>query len=388
MSAMPMRLGVVGLGRAFSLMLPTFLNDMRIRLTAGCDPREQARDQFAHDFAAPVFTDVAELARCDEVDVVYLASPHQFHAEHVKIVADCGKHILLEKPMAISLAECDAIIEACERNQVRLIIGHCHSFNHPYRMARQLIDEGELGAVRMLNALNFTDFLYRPRRPEELDTQQGGGVVFSQGAHQIDILRMLAGGDVVNVRANMGRWDASRPTEGVYNAMLWFDNGVFASATYSGYGHFDSDIWMNGRGEMGNAKNFEQHAQARKKLLELDPAREALLKAQATYGGADFRLEHPPFERSYQHFGPILVSCERGDLRPLPDGLEVYGDFDKRTVRWGLPDFPRKEVIDELEQAVVRQRPTLHDGVWARKTLQVCLAMLESARTGRDVAIP
>ena len=381
------KLGVVGLGRAFSLMLPTFLNDPRIELVAGCDPREQARAQFAADFSPLVFSDVEDLAQCEQVEVVYLASPHQFHASHVKIIAQHKKHILLEKPMAISMKECDEIIEYCEKNGVQLIIGHCHSFDQPYLDTRKIIDTGEYGSVRMLNAWNFTDFLFRPRRPEELDTSQGGGVVFSQGAHQIDILRLLAGSDIVNVRAVMGKWDSSRPTEGVYSAMFWFDNGEFASATYSGYAHFDSDIWMDGVGEMGSHKDFSKYASARKKLQQLTPEEEAQLKAKATYGGPDFKLDRPPFERAFQHFGPMLISCEHADLRPMPDRVEIYADYEKIIQPLAQPAYPRKEVIDELEQAVIYKKKTVHDGVWARKTLQVCLAMLESAKNGKDVAI-
>ena len=385
MSAATLKLGVVGLGRAFSLMLPTFLNDARIALVAGCDPREAARARFAADFQAPVFERVEDLARCDAVQVVYQASPHQFHAHHVKLVAAQGKHMLLEKPMAISMQECDEIVEACERHRVKLIIGHCHSFDQPYLEAQKVIASAELGRVRMLSAMNFSDFLYRPRRPEELDTRQGGGVVFSQGAHQMDVLRLLAGGEVVKVRAIMGQWDESRPTEGAYSALLCFDNGAFASASYSGYGHFDSDIWMHGFGEMGNTKNFDHYGAARKRLLSVSGDEEAALKVRATYGGPDFSLEQPPFDRSYQHFGPIIVACERGDIRPLPDGLEIYADAHKRWQPFEQPAYPRKEVIDELEQAVVFQQATLHDGIWARKTLQTCLAMLKSAQTGNDV---
>ena len=381
------KLGVVGLGRAFSLMLPTFLNDPRIELVAGCDPREQARAQFAADFSPLVFSDVEDLAQCEQVEAVYLASPHQFHASHVKIIAQHKKHILLEKPMAISMKECDEIIECCEKNGVQLIIGHCHSFDQPYLDIRKIIDTGEYGSVRMLNAWNFTDFLFRPRRPEELDTSQGGGVVFSQGAHQIDILRLLAGSDIVNVRAVMGKWEPSRPTEGVYSAMFWFESGAFASATYSGYAHFDSDIWMDGVGEMGNHKDFSKYASARKKLQQLTPEEEAQLKAKAAYGGPDFKLDQPPFERAFQHFGPMLISCEHADLRPMPDRLEIYADYEKIIQPLAQPAYPRKEVIDELEQAVIYKKKTVHDGVWARKTLQVCLAMLESAKIGKDVAI-
>ena len=74
--------------------------------------------------------------------------------------------------------------------------GTATAFNAPILHTRDIIESGAYGKPRMINALNFTDFLYRPRRPEELDTARGGGVMFSQAAHQIDIVRLLGGGRV------------------------------------------------------------------------------------------------------------------------------------------------------------------------------------------------
>jgi predicted dehydrogenase len=104
------------------------------------------------------------------------------------------------------------------RAGVALIVGPSHSFDAPIARTKMLIDSGTYGRVRMITALNYTDFLYRPRRPEELDTRQGGGVVFSQGAHQVDVARLLAGSPVRSVRAVTGAWDPARPTEGAYTA--------------------------------------------------------------------------------------------------------------------------------------------------------------------------
>ena len=100
-----------------------------------------------------------------------------------------------------------------EGGDVVLVVGHSHSFNAPILRTREIIESGAYGAPRMISALNFTDFLYRPRRPEELDTAQGGGVIFSQAAHQIDIVRLLGGGRVRSVRAHdrrMGRRASDR----------------------------------------------------------------------------------------------------------------------------------------------------------------------------------
>ena len=109
----PLRVGVVGLGRAFTLMLPTFVQDTRVRLVAACDPREAARAQFTRDFDVPVFDSVGALLAQPGVDVVYIASPHQHHAAHTALAAAAGKHVLVEKPMAITMADCDAMVAAC-----------------------------------------------------------------------------------------------------------------------------------------------------------------------------------------------------------------------------------------------------------------------------------
>jgi phthalate 4,5-cis-dihydrodiol dehydrogenase len=386
--ANPLRLGVIGLGRAFTLMLPTFLGDPRVRLVAACDPRAAAREQFARDFSAATHDEVEALVADAKVEAVYIASPHQFHAQHTRLAARHGKHVLLEKPMALSLAECDAMIRDCRDAGVHLIVGHCHSFDAPYLRAREIVRGGGVGAVRMIHALDYTDFLYRPRRPEELDTASGGGVVFSQAAHQVDVVRLLAGGQVVRVRAATGAWDAERPTEGAYTALLWFDNGAFASLTYSGYGHFDSDEWNGWIGESGQTKDPAAHGAARRRLRQASsPQEEARLKNESTYGGPGYQPAPAVTGALHQSFGPMLVSCDRADLRPTPDGVWIYGHDEKHQIKLPAPTVPRAEVIDELHAALREGRAPLHDGPWARATMQVCLALLQSAHENRDVEL-
>ena len=89
----------------------------------------------------------------------------------------------------------------------------------------------------------------------------------------------------------------------------------------------------------------------------------------------------------FRSFGTVIVSCERADLRPLPDGVMIYQNGAARLDQLPPPTVPRAEVIDELYAAVVHGRAPLHDGAWAMATLEVCLAILRSAREGRDVAL-
>jgi phthalate 4,5-cis-dihydrodiol dehydrogenase len=387
MTTRPIGIGAAGLGRAFTLMLPTWLADPRVKLVAGADPLPAARAQFERDFGRAASPDVAAMCADPAVDVVYVASPHQFHAEHAKLAFAARKHVLVEKPMAVTLDECTAMIDAAQHAGRYLIVGHSHSFNRPVARVRELIASGTYGDVRMITALNYTDFLYRPRRPEELSTDAGGGVVFSQGAHQIDVVRLLGGGELASLRAHSGAWDPARPTEGAYSALLRFQSGAFANATYSGYAHYDSDELLDGIGEMGQLKSAEDYGAARRRLAAVEGAAEAAFKASRNYGGSAYALPPAAAAKAWQHFGFVVVSCDRADLRPTATGIMVYADRERRFAPLPPPAYPRAEVIDELVAAVVDDRPPVHDGAWARATLEACLAILESAREQRDVPL-
>jgi len=380
-----LKIGVIGLGRAFTLMLPTFTQDSRIKLVASTDPIEVARAQFEKDFDAPTYNSAQALCTDPNVQAIYVASPHQFHADHVCMAAAHGKHVLVEKPMALSLDECTRMIDACHSAGVHLIVGHSHSFNAPIKRTRELIASGAYGAVKMITALNFTDFLYRPRRPEELEASAGGGVIHSQATHQIDIIRLLGGGLVKSVQAHTGNWDTTRPTEGAYSALLAFESGAFASATYSGYGHYDSDVLMGNIGEIGQSKNPQDYGAARKRLAGARTAEEETrLKAARNYGGSLYSAAALPSALAHQHFGHIIVSCEKADLRPAAMGVEVFSDESHHLEALSSPLIPRCEVIDELYAAVMGAKPPTHSGEWARATTEVCLAILEASRTGNS----
>jgi phthalate 4,5-cis-dihydrodiol dehydrogenase len=385
----PLKLGVIGLGRAFTLMLPAFMADPRIRLVAASDPRADARERFAQEFGAKVFEDAGSLCANSNVNAVYIASPHQFHLAHVRRAAAHGKHAMVEKPMALSLEDCREMIVAAKQANIKLLVGHSHSFDLPYLRARAMIQDGAHGRVRMINALNFTDFLYRPRRPEELDTTQGGGVVFSQAAHQVDIVRLLASAKAISVRALTANWDAARPTEGAYTAQIQFENGCFASLTYSGYAHFDSDEFMGWWGELGQKRDGEaSYGRARRTLRKATGvADEIAMKNARAYGPTGGDAFGAASELTHNHFGLVVVSCERADLRPLPHGVMVYGDETRHLEEVSPPTIPRAEVIDELYDAVKLGTPPLHSGEWGLATLEICLAILESAKTGREMAL-
>src|SRR5262249_60728567 len=167
---------------------------------------------FGRDFNARTYADARALCEDPAVEAVYIATPHQFHAEHAVMAAERGKHVILEKPMALTLADCDRIIAAVERANVHLIVGHTHAFDSAVRAMRSLIVSGELGALGMIASWNYTNYLYRPPRPEELDTSKGGGILFNQVPHQIGTGRLVGGGVVREALGQAGGHHAAPPT--------------------------------------------------------------------------------------------------------------------------------------------------------------------------------
>ncbi len=363
----PVRLGVAGLGRAFTVLMPTLAAHPGIELTAAADARPEARAQFMRAVGGTPYRDVERLCADPAVEAVYVTTPIAFRLEHVRLAAAAGKHVLVETPMALTLDDCQAMVGAAQAAGVSLVVGPSQGAGGPCLRARALIQEGALGAVRMITALDFTDALYRPHRPEELVTAAGGGVVFRQAVHQVDIVRLLGGGRVRSLRAATGRWDPARPTEGAYAAWLEFEGGAFATLTYSGYGRFDS-------GELLGGAARQDYGSARAQLLGLPPGAEAALAESGGFGtGAK------PAALRHNDFGFVLVSCERGDLRPGPEGVMVYGDDAKYLDPLPPTTVPHGGVIDELVAAIRQGTPPLHSGQWGVATMEVCLGILRSA---------
>ena len=381
-SGPPIGLGVIGLGMAGAVMVHAAAAQPGYVIQAGADPHPAPRQAFARDFNASAYADAAELCADPAVEVVYIATPHQFHAPHAILAAEHGKHVILEKPMALTLADCDAIIAACERNKVRLVVGHTHGFDPAVQAMRGIITKGELGRLGMIASFNYTNYLYRPRRPEELDTSKGGGILFNQVPHQIDTIRFLAGGLAKSVRAQVNVLDLKRPTEAGCMALIQFDDGVAASLTYSGYDQFDTDEWHFAIAESGAPKQLA-HGAARRALAKIKSEAE-LRTERLAYGATKSGL--PPHQ---PHFGITIVTCAEGDMRASADGVLVYDRNGRREVPMshmrGMSG--RREVLDEMAAAIRSGKRPIHDGRWGKATVEVALAILRSAHEGREIAL-
>jgi phthalate 4,5-cis-dihydrodiol dehydrogenase len=378
--------GVAGLGVASTEILPNIASHPTLQVTAAADLRPEARSRFEQEYEGEAFESVEAMCDSPSVDAIYVCTPNNFHAENVIAAAQRGKHVIVEKPMAPTIDECEAMNAAAERNGVKLLCGHTHSFDPPVRKMRELVKSGELGRLCLINTLHYQDFMYRARMPQELDPSKGGNVVFNQGPHAIDIVRLIGGGMVRSVRAMTGIWDPARRAEGAWAAYLEFEDGTPALNQFSGYAHWDTAEFTSWMGE--SPSDPEKNLRSRRVIRGLKtPEQEAAAKAERRYGGSRQTVRTHPADAPWAHFGITIVSCEHGDIRQSPHGLYVYGDEKNYEVPVSHSEWVhgRQAELQELYDAVMLDRPVFHGGRWGEATLEVVLAIMQSARERKEI---
>ncbi len=367
-----LKFGLAGIGAGANNLIQAFKHNPNIQLVAAADLRTDALAAMAKEFGTKTFTSVEAMCAEPDLDAVWVATPNQWHAPHAIAAMDRGKHVIVSKPMAVTLEECDAMNQAAARNGVLLLAGHSQAMASPIRKIAELAQSGDYGRLAMVHTWHYTDWIYRPRLPAELDESQGGGTVFRQSPHQIDIVRSIAASPVTTVRAATYGLDPNRPATGAYTVFLGFASGAAATIVYSGYGHFDASELTFGQGRpsiptvRGNAGQDE-----------------AQLKESARYTGAS-RAERQP---EHPFFGLTVAVCEKADIRQSPNGLYVYGDSGREEIPLPIEENRGDAELNELHEAIVDGKPISHDGHWGQATHQVTLAILESARSGREVVL-
>ena len=169
------------------------------------------------------------LAR-DDVDVAVICLPHWLHEEAAVAAAEAGKHILIEKPLADSVAACDRIIAAAERAGVVLMPAHTQRYYPVVARAKEVLDSGEIGDLIMA-----VDTWYKPLNPETrpkwmLDRETGGGMALMDGVHLIDRLLWIIGPDLHSVSGVVGNpVYPSIPADDTSMALLRWKSGKTAS---------------------------------------------------------------------------------------------------------------------------------------------------------------
>ncbi len=190
------RTALIGCGKVGQIHAAALRSLPQSEFVAVCDSNAERAQAFAADFGVTAYTRIQEMISRANVQVVCLCTPHPMHAEATVQAAEAGAHVLVEKPMAASLSDCDAMIEAARKNHVQLGVVSQRRFFPPVLRMKAAIDDGKIGAP-MLGT--FTMLSWRDRSYYQSDpwrgkwSTEGGGVLVNQSAHQLDLLQWFMG---------------------------------------------------------------------------------------------------------------------------------------------------------------------------------------------------
>ncbi len=221
--------GVIGVGLWGEYHAMTYASYPGARLAAVCDVNAKRAAQIAKEYgAARWYTDYHELLADDAVDAVTVATPDYLHTEVGVAAAEAGKDVLMEKPLALTVADCQSIIEAAERAGVKLMVDFHNRWSPPFNILKQRVTAGEMGDPLLINArLNNTIFV-----PTEMLRWAGrSATIWFTGSHLIDLVTWLIGSEVTRVYSvSRSRVLAERgiDTPDFFETTLEFANGAVA----------------------------------------------------------------------------------------------------------------------------------------------------------------
>jgi len=335
-------IGIIGsgfMGRTYSETISKYCTRARLAaVTAG-----SRAEKLAKDYGMALEASTESLLSRGDVDAVFIATPHHLHFAEAVAAARAGKHMLIEKPMACSVADCDGVLEACKKARVWCSIAFTQRSRNCNIKAKQLIDEGAIGRIRHIEevALNATGLVGLPKwqsDPENL------GTLFGHAIHNFDRIRWLTRAEIRTVYARCGSIEPDVKVEGSSMVLMTLTDGTVAS------------LW------------------------------------------ASFQVPKPSFPRSQ-------FSCRIIGEKGLID-LDAYGelrvatDGEWKTVENQAPiDWQGKGFLDPVRlesytrqcqdfiDAVVDRRPPAVTGWDGRQAVAAALAAYQSSASGGEIAL-
>jgi predicted dehydrogenase len=216
--------GVIGVGVFGSQHARVWSELPGARLVAVADIIPERAEAAGRRFGCAPFTDMRELLRLDTIDVVSVCTPDDLHRAPVLAALEAGKHVIVEKPFAMTVEDCDAMSAAATRARRVLTVGHILRFDPRYHLARQAIARGDVGELVHMSAR-------RRNQVGAIDRLLGHtSVLFFLGAHELDFLSWCAGSRIARVSCESVRKVlADRGADDGFLAVLRYENGVIAS---------------------------------------------------------------------------------------------------------------------------------------------------------------
>lgn len=311
-------------------------------LAAVCDELTERANQFADRYHVPACYSIAELLARADVDVVSVLTPSGLHGSHAIAAAEAGKHVVVEKPMALRLEDADAMIQACDAAGVKLFVVKQNRFNVPVVKAREALEAGRFGRL-VLGTVRVR--WCRDQAYYDQDAWRGtwafdGGVLTNQASHHIDMLEWFFG-DVVSVHARATTALVKVETEDTAVATLKFRNGALGI--------------------------IEATTAVRPKDLE---GSLSILGEKGTAEIAGFAVNQIRHWNFVDTLPSDQVVIEKFSVNPP----NVYG-------------FGHQAYYQHVVDCLLHQTAALVDGLEGRKSLELISALYESIETGNEVTL-
>ncbi len=352
-----MRTALIGCGKVGRLHASALTSLPESDFVAVCDANVTRAETFAAEYHVAPYTNVNAMIRECGVQVVCICTPHPLHAAAAIQAMDAGAHVLIEKPMAASLRDCDAMLSSAARNGVQIGVVSQRRFFEPVRRMKAAIDAGKIGtpALGTVLMLSWRDEAYYASDPWRGKWEtEGGGVLINQAPHHLDLLRWFMG----PIEEISGSWT------NINHPYIEVEDTVAATVRF----------WTGGLGSI--VVSLSQNPGLYSKV-HIHGSSGASVGVQ-TDGGATFvagvsEVVEPPVT----------------DFWTIPGEEHLLSAFQAEDrEKFGSVERYHKLQVEDFLQAVIEEREPLVTGEDGRAVVEMITAVYESNRLGKPIKFP
>lgn len=258
--------------------------------------------EVADSYGIQAYQDYREMILQQRPDIAVIALPHYLHKESAVFAAENGCHLMLEKPMALSVLECDRIIEAGRLAGIRILVGHTQHYTAENRQAKSIIQSGELGKLVMIHDTRHLNY-FRDTRPQWFLEKEmsGGGILANLGTHSIDKIQWLTDRSVRRLNASASFYGSRGNVEGSGMIFMELDGGVPAVIVQSGY--------------IGATRN-ETEIIFTGGMLKLETGEGLWISRGSSYEKVETMIKTDPFEQQYSDLLQAILNQQDTSCTP------------------------------------------------------------------------
>lgn len=343
------RLGLVGCGGIGGGYVKVLEQIPEARITGVVDPDEARAKKFALRIGCDYFSNLVSLLKKDDIDAVVVGTPHYTHKQISVAALHSGKHVLCEKPMALLLEDCDEMIDAAQKADKKLMVGHCYRFHKSNNKIKVMIKQGLIGRILVVHANGFLGFnvpgSWHPPswylRRDYFGTLIAGGLI-----HQIDLIRWMAG-EIKSVFARSDNFihKEENDKQDYYLISIRFSNGAIGAM------------------ESGNVIRKAEN------IIKID--------------GEQGTITSRPLDGGRTKVSIVLHGHEEKDF--IFDGEGAHGvGLESET----MPSEALKFQMEHFIECIQTNKKPLVDGVQGRKAVEVVIAAEHSAEFNKVIELP